>query len=210
MKTSPQTKRSNHGKADAFTLIEMIGVLAVIAILAALLVPKVFSAISDARVNSTCINIDTVKTATADHYGKYGKLNSFMGLTPDIPTNILSFDRSILLPEGLIDKVFSSKLAGGDPTTNATIQLLQTPTPAIGNGGNGYKLDGQNTVSNATFMIEAVLYGVSAQDAFDLHNRIDGQALSNPPLTVGVPCGVGRVEYANTAPYTVYVYITSR
>jgi prepilin-type N-terminal cleavage/methylation domain-containing protein len=209
MKTSPQTKRSNHGKARAFTLIEMIGVLAVIAILAALLVPKVFSAISDARVNSTCINIDTVKTATADHYGKYGKFNTFMGQTPDIATNIVSFDRSILLPEGLIDKVFSSKLAGGDPTANATIQLMQTPTPVLGNGGAGYKLDGQNVVSNATYIVEAVLQNVSQQDAFDLHNRIDGQALSTN-LVAGALCNVGRVEYAAGTPTTVYVYITSR
>ena len=210
MKISPQTKRLNHGKAQAFTLIEMIGVLAVIAILAALLVPKVFSAISDARVNSTCINIDTIKTATADHYGKYGKLNTFEGLTPDIATNITSFDRSILLPEALIDKVFRSKLAGGDPTTNAAIQLLQTGGPTLGNNGTGYKLDGINTISNASFMVEAVLYGVAQQDAFDLHNRIDGQALSSPPLTVGQAATVGRVEYAGGTPTTVYVYITHR
>ena len=49
--------------AKGFTLIEMIGVLAVIAILAALLIPKVFSAINSARVNGVCVNTETVKTA---------------------------------------------------------------------------------------------------------------------------------------------------
>src|SRR5437588_9096438 len=64
---------------NAFTLIEMIGVLAVIAILAALLIPKVFSAINDSRINGTCVTTDTIKTAVTDHYGKYGKFDYIYG-----------------------------------------------------------------------------------------------------------------------------------
>src|ERR1022692_5347507 len=63
----------------AFTLIEMIGVLAVIAILASLLIPKVFSAISQARVNGVTISTDTVKTALVDHYGRYGNFDQLFG-----------------------------------------------------------------------------------------------------------------------------------
>src|SRR5215470_16307586 len=48
MKTQIQPTPRSRG----FTLIEMIGVLAVIAILAALLVPKIFEAINNARVNN--------------------------------------------------------------------------------------------------------------------------------------------------------------
>jgi prepilin-type N-terminal cleavage/methylation domain-containing protein len=44
-----KTKTNNN---KGFTLIEMIGVLAVIAILAALLIPKVFQAITEARINT--------------------------------------------------------------------------------------------------------------------------------------------------------------
>src|SRR5436190_1160861 len=80
MRINPiQTTPINKQEARAFTLIEMIGVLAVIAILAALLIPKVFSAINDARINNACISIDTIKTAVADHYGKYGKLATVFG-----------------------------------------------------------------------------------------------------------------------------------
>src|ERR1041385_2568131 len=95
-------------RRKGFTLIEMIGVLAVIAILAALLIPKVFSAINDARINGTCISTDTIKTATADHYGKYGKLNSVFGTNDQAAGSaiLLAYDKSVLLQEGLIDKPY--------------------------------------------------------------------------------------------------------
>jgi prepilin-type N-terminal cleavage/methylation domain-containing protein len=57
-------------KAQAFTLIEMIGVLAVIAILAALLIPKVFEAINNSRINNAAVSYNTVKAALSDHYAK--------------------------------------------------------------------------------------------------------------------------------------------
>src|ERR1041385_2311814 len=85
--------------ANAFTLIEMIGVLAVIAILAAMLIPKVFSAIADAKINNTIGSAETMKTAIADHYGKYGKFDSLFGTnTLTIPAaGYLGYDTNVLL-----------------------------------------------------------------------------------------------------------------
>src|SRR6266704_1896316 len=71
MKISLNQKSARKG----FTLIEMIGVLAVIAILASLLIPKIFNAINNARVNNAIVSYNTVKTAVADHYAKYGGLD---------------------------------------------------------------------------------------------------------------------------------------
>ena len=56
---SKQSRKSN----QAFTLIEMIGVLAVIAILASMLIPKIFEAINSARINNTVQSYNAVKTA---------------------------------------------------------------------------------------------------------------------------------------------------
>lgn len=70
MKTNVTSNSKHRVKASGFTLIEMIGVLAVIAILAAVLIPKVFEAISNSRVNNTAMSCNTVKTAVADHYAK--------------------------------------------------------------------------------------------------------------------------------------------
>src|SRR5271155_5112005 len=114
-----QTKSSKR----AFTLIEMIGVLAVIAILAGLLVPKIFNAINNARINSTAESIATVKTAIADHYAKYGTLLSSNGTTiTTLPQ--ANFDQ-ILLTEGFLDKAFASQLT---QSSNTAVWLCSIST----------------------------------------------------------------------------------
>src|SRR5215813_2019998 len=103
-----QQKQTNHRKMKtqkkievqakrAFTLIEMIGVLAVIAILAALLIPKIFEAINNARVNNAAVSYNSVKTALADHYAKHGSLTSSNGVlfTPGAGV-ALTFDHVLL------------------------------------------------------------------------------------------------------------------
>jgi type II secretory pathway pseudopilin PulG len=197
---------TNNRKAGAFTLIEMIGVLAVIAILAALLIPKVFSAINTARVNNAAVSIDTIKTATADHYGKYGVINSYFG-TNVVQIPIVNYCTNVLLPEQLIDKPFSVKIAGGDPSTNAIIEVV-AGSPIVG-GPGGYALDGSanSSTATATAVVEAVLYNVAAQDAKDLNDLIDGTALG---AALKATDSKGRVQFAGTDPTTVYVYITSR
>src|SRR2546425_5827157 len=56
----------------AFTLIEIIGVLAVIAILAAVLTPRVISVIARGKIDSTAQSLATLKTATTDYIVKNG------------------------------------------------------------------------------------------------------------------------------------------
>src|SRR5437762_8835164 len=97
MKTCSGQKPNLRG----FTLIEMIGVLAVIAILASLLIPKIYEAINNARISNTALSYNTVKTALADHYAKYGSLLSSNGVamgTPPGPGST-NFD-SIVVAEG--------------------------------------------------------------------------------------------------------------
>src|SRR5881397_4045059 len=96
-------------EAKAFTLIEMIGVLAVIAILAALLIPKVFEAINNSRINNACVSIRTIKTAVVDHVGAYAQFNSIWG-TNSQPVPLLGYDTNVLMAEGLIDKPFAVKI----------------------------------------------------------------------------------------------------
>jgi prepilin-type N-terminal cleavage/methylation domain-containing protein len=203
--------RGARNSRSAFTLIEMIGVLAVIAILASMLIPRVFEAINSARVNSTVVNLDTIKTAAADHYGKYGQFNLLYG-TNNIFTGTSPFpgyDTQILMAEGLLDKPFSAKIAGADINPNSIIELVQG---GPGNGTSGYKLDGiNNSTTNASFILEAVIKGVTVADAKDLNDRVDGTALG--AATIGGDDTSGRVEYTTggtNGTVTVFVYLTHR
>src|SRR5258708_7031324 len=114
--TKPAATRRNQG----FTLIEMIGVLAVIAILAAVLIPKVFEAINNSRTNNSAMTYNTVKTAIADHYAKFGGLNVDGTANPPAAFAALpveQFDLT-LLKETFLDKPFAVKI--GDGTSDAT------------------------------------------------------------------------------------------
>src|SRR5215831_15216783 len=117
--------------AKAFTLIEMIGVLAVIAILAALLIPKVFSAINDARINSAVVGCQTVKTALVDHYGKYGRWDCTNGtVLNSFSTPYVGYDTNVLMIESLLEKPFLTKVG-----TNSWIEVQ--PCPAAGAAVDG-------------------------------------------------------------------------
>src|SRR6186997_3401340 len=98
---------ANKLRRQGFTLIEMIGVLAVIAILSALLIPKIFEAINNARINNACITIGTVKSAIADHYAKFGGLavNGSTGTPVPLAVPAANYDQ-VLLSEAFIDKPF--------------------------------------------------------------------------------------------------------
>lgn len=59
-------------KSSGFTLMEMIGVMAVIAILAAVASPKIFEAIEDAKVSAYLQEANGIKVAAARHYKDTG------------------------------------------------------------------------------------------------------------------------------------------
>ncbi len=65
------TRQQNH-QQRGFTLIEMIGVLAVIGVLAALILPKVFAVVADSRVTGLTSAIKTYETALTKYYADLG------------------------------------------------------------------------------------------------------------------------------------------
>ena len=218
---TPPDKRAIH--QSGFTLIEMIGVLAVIAILAALLIPKVFNAIADAKINNAVVSAETVKTAIADHYGKYGRFDTIFGTnsTPFASGSLpySGYDTNVLMFESLLDKPFQTKLG-----TGWTISLVAAEAPGTaviadgtltGAGDASYCLDGNTATKNEAagqFVMEAVITGVAEADAQAISARLDGPALST--TTIGQDDLVGRVKYKapTTAggATTVYIYLTHR
>jgi prepilin-type N-terminal cleavage/methylation domain-containing protein len=203
-----QVRPSKHTRG--FTLIEMIGVLAVIAILAALLVPKIFEAINNARVNNAAVSYNTAKTALADHYAKFGTMLSSNG-TPIVAGvgESTNFDK-VLVAEAFMDKPFIVKI--GDGTGNR-VEIIPavTAATAVTAANPAFDLDGSGVAVNdapGSVVVWAVIEGVAAGDAKDLNDRIDGP-------TLGVTTGAdlkGRVKYADPAggTTTVYMYLSHR
>src|SRR6266478_5772370 len=172
--TNPAATRRKQG----FTLIEMIGVLAVIAILAAVLIPKVFEAINNSRINNSAMTYNTAKTAIADHYANYGSLPVDGTTTPattlTMPTE--QFDLT-LLKEAFLDKPFAVKIGDGasDPTHARgrlfDISALTGASVVDGTANTGFSLSGVNSTNEISGSVcaEAVITGVNASDAKDLN-----------------------------------------
>ena len=64
-----------------FTLIEMIGVLAIIAILAAAIAPRVFEVIADSRGTRMATDVRAIETAVTRYYGDVGTIKDLVPAT---------------------------------------------------------------------------------------------------------------------------------
>lgn len=216
--TTRQKTKAHHG----FTLVEMIGVLAVVAILTAMLIPKVFETINQARVSSAAAAVNTVKTSVASHYSKFGGLADASGalLTPDdvgASADAANFDTLVLLPDGMLEKRFSVKIGDQRDTNLVRVRQIEgalTASDITATSAN-YDMDGVDTdvdTNDGSLVCECVITGVSAADARALKQEIDGSditAIANLPA-VGLGATKGRVKYDAIAPGatgTVFVYI---
>jgi prepilin-type N-terminal cleavage/methylation domain-containing protein len=209
-------------KRAGFTLVEMIGVLAVVAILTAMLIPKIFETINTARINAAGASINTVKNAVANHYAKYGGFAEADGtlITPAnvaASTDAANFDSTVLLTDGMLEKRFSVKIGDQLNTNLVQVRLIESAANAgaITATSANYDMDGVDTdvdTNDGALVCECVITGVSAADARALKQLVDGSditAIANLPA-VGGEATKGRVKYptiAAGATGTVRVYI---
>ncbi len=210
MKTQP----SSHRKSAGFTLVEMIGVLAVIAILASMLVPRVFQAISDSKVNNAATSLNSLKAAVNEYYGKYGRFGQTNGVVfASLPVNNWELT---LLAEGIIEKPFAVRIGdgvvGGVSGSRITVVAPAALATTAAATNSAYCFDGTATVNQATgsMLVEAVIPGVDPKDAKDLNDRLDGTALGAVLLLADT---IGRVKYGvpNAAgTVDVHVYLAHK
>lgn len=221
MKSPPAT----HPKTAAFTLVEMIGVLAVISILSSMLAPRVFQAIGDAKAANAVGTCNAVKSAVNEYYGRYAKLGGTNGVDLGISaagSMYEDWDTRCLVPEGYMEGPFQLRIgngltgsaAGGSRlrvmnisglTSSSTVASSLT---AIDSGS--YNRNGAaptNDISGSQ-LVEACIEGVDVVDARELSNRLDGSTLS----TLSGNDEAGRVKYFVTTNGTakVRIYIAHR
>ncbi|MCP5516442.1 MAG: type II secretion system protein [Verrucomicrobiales bacterium] len=189
---TPNTKRAG------FTLVEMIGVLAIIAILTALLLPKIFQVINDSKISSSLMSYNSAKSAAAAHYGKWGRFAAADGGTLTVSAgtsgNLYEDWDAVLVSGGYLETPFALKVGNGDQGSAAdgarlrvvNISGLTTASlvTALADDETGsYKLAavtgaGTNSVPTVdvtgSYLVEAVVPGVNIEDARELNGRIDG------------------------------------
>ena len=194
-----------------FTMIEMIGVLSVISILAALIVPRVFSVITSAKVGSAGLAVNGIKSASLMYYGKYGKFGDVGGTTiTNLP--FLNYDSAVLMREGFLEKPLSAPV--GLSSSVQLVAAVSTATAASGTN-SAYNLDGNSTNPNdagiASAVLQVVFYGVTLIEARDLNRSIDGDASILAEDTAGHDI-LGRVKYDFGSAQTgdVYCYVAHR
>lgn len=201
-----------------FTLIEMIGVLAIIGILAAVLVPKVMDAVARSKVSGTALIYNTLRTAAVDYYSKSNAFPVRNGTgTADTAVAAGRFDADLVIG-GFIDRLVSvplgSLLTSGALTARThvrsrTAQVSGTVTVTAANSGNNFDLDNNTATSDFSsgiVIVSLMIPGVPLKDAISLNLLIDN--VNNNGSTASD--NRGRCIYSAPAAngtVTIYLYI---
>lgn len=199
-----------------FTLVELIGVLAVIAVLSAMLVPQVLGIMSRSRVLDTVGSYGSIKAGAITYAAKHGLIGDAAGGALDVgsaPPEALNWDGEVLFKLRLIDELFRSRIS-----TSASVRVRATePAATAPDGSNSaYNLLGAavpaNQVSGAKHLVEVRLVDVQLDDARELNRHLDGTSEELGESAAGTDLR-GRVKYdfsASPVPGMgdVYLYVT--
>lgn len=202
-----------------FTLIEMIGVIAIIAFLAAVLTPRVISVIARGKVNSTAQSLGGLKTATTDYIVKNGSLPTRDG-TGSTNAAVTSgrFDAD-LIAGGFTEKLFASAIGTqtfDDSALTGRIHVrslvaessatVTAPTATV--GGTNFNLDRDTATADFTTsqkVVSGFMPGVAIGDAIELNRILDGETNTGTGADIVGRCIYSAAAADNTV--TVYVYI---
>lgn len=204
---------------SAFTLIEIIGVVAVIAILAAVLTPRVVSVIARGKVSATAQSLGSLKSATADYVAKNGSLPVRAG-TGSTNSAVATgrFDAD-LISGGFTEKLFAcsigtqtfdnSALTGRIHVRSTSVTSSGTVTaPTATTGGDNFNLDRDTATADFTAgqtVVAAFIPGVSITDAIALNTILDGDTNTGTSADTTGRCIYSAAAVDNTV--TVIVYI---
>lgn len=190
-----QRKQRNE---QGFTLIEMIGVLAIIAILAAIVAPKIFDAINDSKVNSLAEEIHTVKTAVANYYKDTGRF----------PNQYSDGSASDLMakPKGVKgwNGPYLDQQVNNPVSPNGFFRVVA--------GHWKFDIDGDGTYdygkgTSKTYIAAAWFNGLNASQAKALSNIIDGDGDSSDWFKTGRVRTAKFKDPGSSNNVTLYVFL---
>ena len=168
-------------RRQAFSILELVGVLAILAILTSLLLPRIThvvhqqatrQSISEAQITETVIALQSLNTALNAHLAQYGCLACQNGNPLVFPETYDAFSQ-VLLVEGFIERPFQLSISKGCLLRLRKTSALTAASPIDGlNGAYDLDSDGKNDVIGAT-LVEAILPEVTEPEARALKDRID-------------------------------------
>ncbi|GAV20729.1 general secretion pathway protein G [Mariprofundus micogutta] len=224
-------------KQKGFTLIEMIGVLAVIAILAAIVAPKIFDAIRDAKIDTLVTNLNSIRTSVVDYYKDTSTFPSHDADPTEARTATAPKDLITAPAAGLrgwdgpyLDKELENPVnpSGDFFVIDSATAMGGAATPA---GGVSFDLDGDGTADYdsaaaapaRSFVISyAQISGLTVDEARKLSEILDSDMEKVTGASAwwnagrarvpGAAGGTGVADPRNTAgaAVTMWVYLGSR
>ncbi len=223
---------SQHGRAVAFTLIEVIGIMAVIAILAAVVVPRVLGAIQRSKVSSAAQSLGSLKSAITEYLVRSNAVPSRLGYDATNAATLGGRFDADLLQAGLADRLFAPAIgqqtnesASGfsctAPTTSPTLTaLLQRSHVRSAPGGAASLTPVATSISNINFdldrngsgdfaatqmVIYAYIPGVGVADATLLDQMLDGDTPTAGTAELRGRCIQSAPDADNKV--TIYVHL---
>ncbi len=213
-----------------FTLIEMIGVLAVVAVLAAMILPKVFDVIAESRVTALAASVKAYETAVTKYYGDLGTLLPLNA--SGIPTGestgnsstarsmaarlTLSRSDSLVTSNGLWPKFrgpYLEKFGTATPPALGTAMYIparaadnyDTTVSATNRSWDLKGDDGKSDIPTGANVVYYQLKGLSLED-FDRFDSIVDRDIGTTATTKQLR---GRAKY-DTSSNTLYLYLAHR
>ncbi len=194
---------------SGFTLIEMIGVIAVIAILAAFVTPKIFKVIEDSKITRFAGEVPVYTNAVANWYKDIGTLQS-LNAAGAVVTNDSSFQVELIGKQGTallwanwdgpyIDSVASPAI-GTVLTFRSYAGLAGTAAP-VATAVNSFDLDDDNKNDmDGKRVVSIVLTGVTSAQQLKVDSILD------KGLTAARRATSGKVKYSGTQ---LIIYLAS-
>lgn len=218
-------------KDHGFTLIEMIGVLAVVAVLAALIIPKVFGIIASSKIDALAAACKTYETALTSYYTDVGSIlplnasgvpqteNSGNSATDrSMPARLtLSTSDSLVTGSNLWSKFNGPYLEKFDtsspPGMGTSCYMPARSASSYGTAATGNNMawdlkgdDGNSDLSSGSYVVYLRLTGMGEDDFLEFDRIVDTD-IGNTDSEREVR---GRAKWHSGSGGTLYLYLAHR